>query len=119
MNSFQKRSISLLRSKSLRPTISIFRGASSGNSPVHVKMAHALALTLHKNKIKLVYGGGTSGLMGEIARTLVCLSGPTSVHGIIPAPLLLYKQRMDKRIFQMRKFMAGRQSLKICIQGSD
>ncbi|PVH69535.1 hypothetical protein DL98DRAFT_554395 [Cadophora sp. DSE1049] len=35
-----------------------------------------------------VYGGGASGLMGEIARTLVCLSGPTSVHGIIPAPLL-------------------------------
>ncbi|KAH6692778.1 hypothetical protein BKA61DRAFT_637673 [Leptodontidium sp. MPI-SDFR-AT-0119] len=96
MNSLQKRSISLLRSKSLRPTISIFCGASSGNSPVYVKTARALAFALHKNNIKLVYGGGTSGLMGEIARTLVRLSGPTSVHGIIPAPLRQYKQRMDK-----------------------
>ena len=30
--------------------------------------------------------------MGEIARTLVSLSGPSSVHGIIPAPLVKYEQ---------------------------
>lgn len=30
--------------------------------------------------------------MGEIARTLVALSGPSSVHGIIPAPLVKYEQ---------------------------
>lgn len=30
--------------------------------------------------------------MGELARTLVSLSGPTSVHGIIPAPLIRYEQ---------------------------
>ncbi|KAH8586724.1 hypothetical protein B0O99DRAFT_643802 [Bisporella sp. PMI_857] len=85
-----------LISKPLRPTISIFCGASSGKSPIHLEAARALAFTLHKHRIKLVYGGGTSGLMGEIARTLVSLSGPTAVHGIIPAPLLRYKQRMDK-----------------------
>jgi len=32
--------------------------------------------------VNLVYGGGTVGLMGEIARTLVALAGPDSVHGI-------------------------------------
>ncbi len=31
--------------------------------------------------------------MGEIARTLVSLSGPDSVHGIIPAPLMQYERR--------------------------
>ncbi len=51
MNPFQKRSMSLLRSKSLQPTISIFCGASPGNSPVYVKTARALALTLHKHNI--------------------------------------------------------------------
>lgn len=33
--------------------------------------------------------------MGEVARTLVSLSGPTSVHGIIPAPLVKYEQNHD------------------------
>lgn len=31
--------------------------------------------------------------MGEVARTLVSLSGPDSVHGIIPAPLVAYEQQ--------------------------
>lgn len=30
--------------------------------------------------------------MGELARTLVSLSGPDSVHGIIPRPLLRYER---------------------------
>lgn len=40
----------------------------------------------------LVYGGGTVGLMGEIARTLVSLAGPDSVHGIIPDALIQFEQ---------------------------
>lgn len=33
--------------------------------------------------------------MGEIARTLVSLSGPASVHGIIPTALMRYEQKSD------------------------
>lgn len=54
--------------------------------------ARSLAEVFHKNNVALVYGGGTVGLMGEVARTLVSLSGPSSVHGIIPAPLVRYEQ---------------------------
>jgi uncharacterized protein (TIGR00730 family) len=54
--------------------------------------ARALAIAFHKHNIALVYGGGTVGLMGEVARTLVSLSGPTAVHGIIPAPLVKYER---------------------------
>lgn len=54
--------------------------------------AESLAEVFHRNNIKLVYGGGTVGLMGQVARTLVALSGPDSVHGIIPAPLVKYEQ---------------------------
>ncbi|KAH7310026.1 hypothetical protein BKA65DRAFT_414502 [Rhexocercosporidium sp. MPI-PUGE-AT-0058] len=68
--------------------ICVFCGASPGNSPAHMEAARALARVFHENNISLVYGGGTVGLMGEIARTLVSLSGPSSVHGIIPAPLI-------------------------------
>lgn len=35
------------------------------------------------------------GLMGELARTLVSLSGPSSVHGVIPAPLVKYERGPD------------------------
>ncbi|KAI8301716.1 hypothetical protein K4K61_008536 [Colletotrichum sp. SAR11_59] len=42
--------------------------------------------------IDLVYGGGTVGLMGEIAKTLVSISGPDAVHGIIPEPLVKFER---------------------------
>jgi len=44
-----------------------------------------------------VYGGGTIGIMGEIARTLVSLSGPSSVHGVIPDPLIRYERNLPTK----------------------
>ncbi|USP80450.1 lysine decarboxylase-like protein [Curvularia clavata] len=78
-----------------QPVVCVFCGASSGTSPVHMEAARSLAHALHKANIKLVYGGGTVGLMGEVARTLVSLSGPDSVHGIIPAALTRLEQNHD------------------------
>ncbi|KAG9245301.1 hypothetical protein BJ878DRAFT_541414 [Calycina marina] len=75
--------------------ICVFCGASPGKSPAHMEAARELARVMHENNISLVYGGGTVGLMGEVARTLVSLSGPTSVHGIIPAPLVKYERGPD------------------------
>nr|AMB21216.1 lysine decarboxylase [Shiraia sp. slf14] len=79
-----------------QPVVCVFCGASEGTSPVHMEAARKLALALHKANTKLVYGGGTVGLMGEVARTLVSLSGPSSVHGIIPEPLVRYEQNHDE-----------------------
>lgn len=76
-----------------RPTvICVFCGSSPGNSPAFMAAAKELAEVFHKHEIKLVFGGGTVGLMGQCAKTLVVLSGPDSVHGIIPAPLVKYEQ---------------------------
>ncbi|KAH4177678.1 hypothetical protein HBH70_022540 [Parastagonospora nodorum] len=75
-----------------QPVVCVFCGASEGTSPVHMAAARALATALHKAGINLVYGGGTVGLMGEVARTLVSLSGPSSVHGIIPRALTALEQ---------------------------
>ena len=68
--------------------IAVFCAATNGTSPVHLAAARALAQVLHEHSIHLVYGGGTTGLMGELARTLVSLSGPGSVTGIIPRDML-------------------------------
>lgn len=68
-------------------------GVCPGTSKAHLEGARALAREFHKNNIQLVYGGGKGpGLMGEIARTLVALSGPDAVHGIIPEPLVNLEQ---------------------------
>lgn len=72
--------------------ICVYCGASAGTNPAHVEAARALARAMAANNIGLVYGGGTVGLMGEVAKTLVALSGPDSVHGIIPEALVRYER---------------------------
>lgn len=84
------------------PVVCVFCGASPGSSPIHLAAARALAQVFHDNNISLVYGGGTVGLMGEVARSLVALSGPSAVHGIIPAALVNYEQNsagIDEKIY--------------------
>jgi Predicted Rossmann fold nucleotide-binding protein len=63
-------------------------GSTAGSNPVHLEAARALASEFHKNNVQLVYGGGNTGLMGEIAKTLVSLSGPKAVHGVIPRAMV-------------------------------
>ncbi|KAI9880382.1 MAG: hypothetical protein M1830_003699 [Pleopsidium flavum] len=75
-----------------KPVVCVFCGSSPGTSPAHLAAARSLAHTLHAHNISLVYGGGTIGLMGELARTLVSLSGAQAVHGIIPDALIKYEQ---------------------------
>ena len=73
----------------MAPTrICVFCAASAGNDPVHLEAARSLAQAMHDHNIQLVYGGGTTGMMGELAKTLVKLSGKEIVHGIIPSSML-------------------------------
>ncbi|SMQ48299.1 unnamed protein product [Zymoseptoria tritici ST99CH_1A5] len=82
----------IVPSKTKPPTVCVFCGASPGTSPAHLAAARELAHTFHKHGIRLVYGGGTVGVMGEIAKTLVSLAGPDAVHGVIPEALLQYER---------------------------
>ncbi|KAK1835857.1 hypothetical protein QBC39DRAFT_129064 [Podospora conica] len=75
-----------------RVKICVYCGASAGFKPAHMEAARALARVMAAHNIGLVYGGGTVGLMGEVAKTLVSLSGPDSVHGIIPEALVRYER---------------------------
>ncbi|KIW96811.1 uncharacterized protein Z519_02202 [Cladophialophora bantiana CBS 173.52] len=74
------------------PVVCVFCASSPGKDPVHLQSAQKLGQSLHKAGYKLVYGGGTMGIMGELAKTLVSLSGPQSVHGIIPRALIRSEQ---------------------------
>ncbi|KAK6344403.1 hypothetical protein TWF696_008039 [Orbilia brochopaga] len=72
--------------------VAVFCGSKPGKNPAYVKAAADLAHVFHKEGWNLVYGGGTTGIMGEVSKTLVSLSGPHSVHGIIPSPLSAKEQ---------------------------
>jgi uncharacterized protein (TIGR00730 family) len=76
-------------------------GARPGASPAHLAAARSLAKSLHQRGLNLVYGGGTVGIMGEVAKTLVSLSGPQAVHGIIPEALLKFERenKIDEDVF--------------------
>ncbi|KAL8338019.1 hypothetical protein RB598_006752 [Gaeumannomyces tritici] len=75
-----------------RTKICVYCGSSRGNDPAYLQAARDLAKVMAEHDIDLVYGGGTVGLMGEVARTLVSLKGPESVHGIIPEALVSYER---------------------------
>ncbi|KAF2755180.1 lysine decarboxylase-like protein-like protein [Pseudovirgaria hyperparasitica] len=79
-----------------RPVVCVFCGASDGTTDVHLKAAEELAHKLHDANAKLVYGGGNTGIMGMVARTLVSLSGPDSVHGVIPHELVKHEMKRSK-----------------------
>ncbi|KAH9901965.1 hypothetical protein F4778DRAFT_134197 [Xylariomycetidae sp. FL2044] len=72
--------------------ICVYCGASPGTNPAHMQAARDLGTLMAKNNISLVYGGGTVGLMGEVAKTIVSISGPDAVHGIIPEALVKWER---------------------------
>lgn len=53
-----------------------------------MQSARDLATSLASKGYKLVYGGGTMGIMGEVAKTFVSNSSPSNVEGIIPRALI-------------------------------
>ncbi|MFM2336898.1 MAG: hypothetical protein RL115_91 [Bacteroidota bacterium] len=67
-------------------SLAVFCGSKMGTNPVF--QAHALALgkLMAAHKIKLVYGGGSAGLMGVIADSVMEQGG--NVIGFIPKILL-------------------------------
>ena len=69
-------------------------GSKDGKSPEHLKAATALGNALANAGYSLVYGGGTTGIMGEVGRTMASNKncGPENVEGIIPTPLIEHEQ---------------------------
>jgi uncharacterized protein (TIGR00730 family) len=66
--------------------IAVFCGSSTGNKVVYTEAALALADTLIKNQLSLVYGGANRGLMGILANRMLEKNG--QVIGIMPGFLI-------------------------------
>ena len=63
-------------------SICVYCGANPGAAPQYQSAALALGRAMAENQIRLVYGGGSIGLMGILARSVMAASG--NVTGIIP-----------------------------------
>src|SRR5262245_28968402 len=71
-----------IRTMSLIRTVCVYCGSSPGTSPAFVEAALQFGTILAQNKIGLVYGGGSQGLMGAIAKSVLERHG--HVTAIIP-----------------------------------
>ncbi|GAA5833002.1 hypothetical protein JCM3766R1_000394 [Sporobolomyces carnicolor] len=67
----------------------VFCGSSPGSDPVYLETAAALGRAIAKHDKILVYGGGTKGLMGQVAQSALEAGG--KVHGIIPSAFLSHE----------------------------
>lgn len=63
-------------------TVCVYCGSGPGTNPNFIEGAKALGKALAESKIRLVYGGGSLGLMGAVATSVLDHGG--TVTGIIP-----------------------------------
>lgn len=63
-------------------SICVYCGSQPGRDPAHMEAGRALGKSIAENGIRLVYGGGTKGIMGAVASGV--LSNGGEVTGIIP-----------------------------------
>ncbi|MCF1505860.1 TIGR00730 family Rossman fold protein [Afifella sp. H1R] len=62
--------------------VCVYCGSAPGREPSHAEAARAFGRILAEENIRLVYGGGSVGLMGTLARSVLDCGG--AVTGIIP-----------------------------------
>ena len=67
-------------------SLAVFCGSKKGVNPLYAEHAAALGKIMAENNIRLIYGGGSAGIMGTIADSVMQYGG--KVTGIIPKILL-------------------------------
>ena len=87
---------------SLIRSICVYCGSSPGRDPSHLQAAEVLGTAIGKAGLRLVYGGGTRGIMGAVSDAVIAAGG--QVTGVIPRFLIDMEateselQRLDELI---------------------
>ena len=79
-------------------SVCVYCGSGKGLTPSYAVAARKLGQTLASHNIRLIYGGGSLGLMGEVARSALEAGG--KVTGIIPE-FLGSKEKMLKDVDEL------------------
>lgn len=67
-------------------SVCVYCGSSPGRDEIYMKAGHLLGRSIAKAGLRLVYGGGTKGIMGAVAEGALKAGG--KVTGIIPRFLI-------------------------------
>ncbi|MFC3322322.1 LOG family protein [Mesorhizobium cantuariense] len=67
-------------------SVCVYCGSSPGRDEIYIKAGHLLGRSIAKAGLRLVYGGGTKGIMGAVAEGALKAGG--KVTGIIPRFLI-------------------------------
>lgn len=74
-------------------SVCVYCGSGLGANPVHAEAARILGQSMAEAGVRLVYGGGSVGLMGTVARSVLDAGG--AVTGIIPGFLRSRERPFD------------------------
>lgn len=66
-------------------SVAVFCGSSDDADPAYIDLAKRVGTRLAEDGVRVVYGGGHSGLMGAVARAATAAGG--AVTGVIPGGL--------------------------------
>jgi uncharacterized protein (TIGR00730 family) len=72
-------------------SLAVFCGSKDGNNKIYIQHAKELGLLLAKHSTRLVYGGGSVGIMGTIADEVMNNGG--KVTGVIPQVLVDWERQ--------------------------
>ena len=75
--------------KTTRPLVALYCGSRAGNKPIYLEKAIQLSQGLAEHGFGLVYGGASTGLMGQVADTMIQHGG--EAVGVIPEFMLDYE----------------------------
>ena len=67
-------------------SVCVYCGSSPGRNEIYAKAGHLLGRSIAKAGLRLIYGGGTKGIMGAVAEGALKAGG--KVTGIIPRFLI-------------------------------
>ena len=74
-------------------SLAVFCGSKNGNNPVYINHAKELGKLLAKKNITLIYGGGSTGIMGAVADAM--MEGGGKVIGIITKKLVDWEHQHE------------------------
>lgn len=93
-----KKRVNGARARRSQRNVCVYCGSGLGLNPAYRVAARTLGAAFAANDIGLVYGGGSLGLMGEVARSTLDSGG--RVTGIIPS-FLVEKEAMMRDVDEM------------------
>ena len=77
----------------------VYCGSSPGTDPAFVAAAQSFGKILAENNVRLIYGGGSVGLMGALAQAVLKHGGAAT--GVIPEFLVRRERPRDDRVEQV------------------